>query len=91
MDTEYDNYPYHDRIAANRDVMVGKPVVKGTRITVEAVLEFLAGSYNLEELYEAYPRLTREDLTACLLYARDAVHREWQSSPQANRDALAKA
>ena len=53
--------------------MVGKPVVRGTRIPVELVLGWLAENADIAELFEAYPELTREDVKACLRYAQAAV------------------
>jgi uncharacterized protein (DUF433 family) len=61
--------PYHDRIVADPDVMVGKPVVKGTRIPVELVIEELAANPNVDELLAAHRDLTREDVQAYLAYA----------------------
>ena len=54
-------------------IMVGKPVVRGTRIPVELVLKRLAQDLDLQTLFEAYPRLTREDVQACLEYAQTLV------------------
>jgi len=71
MATEKANY--HDRITQDPAVMVGKPVVKGTRIPVELVLEQLSYNLDLEELFAAYPRLTIDDVKACLAYAQAAV------------------
>jgi uncharacterized protein (DUF433 family) len=67
---------YLDRIVVDPDIMVGKPTVKGTRIPVELVLEQLAYNLNLDELFAAYPRLTREDVQACIAFAGRAVKRE---------------
>lgn len=53
--------------------MVGKPVVKGTRIPVELVLEELAHNPDLNELFAAHPALTIEDVQACLAYAHELV------------------
>ncbi len=53
--------------------MAGKPVVKGTRIPVEVVLEQLAFKPDLEELFAVYPELTLDDVRACLAYARERV------------------
>jgi uncharacterized protein (DUF433 family) len=64
---------YHDRIVQNPKIMVGKPVVKGTRIPVELVLEELACNPNLDELFAAHPALTIEDVQACLAYAKEVV------------------
>jgi uncharacterized protein (DUF433 family) len=65
-----------DRIVQDPAIMVGKPVVKGTRIPVELVLEHLAENPDLDDLLAAYPRLTIEDVQAVLVYARDAVMAE---------------
>jgi uncharacterized protein (DUF433 family) len=64
---------YHDRITQDPAIMVGKPVVRGTRIPVELVLEQLSYNLDLDELFAAYPRLTAEDVKACLAYAHAAV------------------
>jgi len=58
-----------ERITINPDVCNGKPVVKGTRITVQTVLEFLAAGDSVEDVLEEYPTLVREDVQACLDYA----------------------
>jgi uncharacterized protein (DUF433 family) len=65
-----------DRIVRDPAVMVGKPVIRGTRVPVELVLGFLAAKPDLGELYVAYPHLTLDDVKACLAYARLAVHRQ---------------
>ena len=62
-----------DRISVDPQVMVGKPVVKGTRIPVERVLAQLAGSLDMDELFAAFPHLTVEDVQACLAYAHDTL------------------
>lgn len=67
---------YEDRIVMDPEIMVGKPVVKGTRIPVERVLGHLAGAPDLEDLFAAYPRLTLEDVKACLAYAQAAVEQK---------------
>lgn len=64
---------YLDRIEQNPDVLVGKPVVKGTRIPVALVLGHLAHNPDLAELFAAYPHLTLEDVRACLSYAQAMV------------------
>ena len=67
-------YPkYQDRIIVDPEIMVGKPVVKGTRIPVELVLKRLAQDLDVETLLEAYPRLTLDDIRACLEYAQAVV------------------
>lgn len=58
-----------ERITINPDICNGKPVIHGTRITVQTVLEFLAAGDAVEEVLQEYPSLTREDVQACLDYA----------------------
>ena len=65
-----------ERIVVDPDILVGKPVVRGTRIPVYAVLRHLAQDIDLDDLFEAYPRLTREDVKACLEYAAALVEGE---------------
>ncbi len=56
----------HDRITSDAEVMLGKPAIRGTRITVEHILEELAAGMTFDELLAAYPRLEREDIEAAL-------------------------
>ena len=58
-----------ERISIKPDVCNGRPVVRGTRIAVQTVLEFLAAGDSVEEVLEEYPRLTRADVQACIDYA----------------------
>jgi uncharacterized protein (DUF433 family) len=67
---------YEDRIAVDPEVMAGKPVVKGTRVPVELVLQRLASNPDVAELLAAYPHLTIEDVKACLGYARAVIEGE---------------
>jgi len=62
-----------DRIERNPKVMMGKPVIKGTRIPVELILRKLSEGATLEELLDAYPHLSREDIRAALAYAAEAL------------------
>ena len=64
------------RIDSNPAVMLGKPVVKGTRITVELILRKISGGYSFEEILEMYPQLTREDILAAVEYAASAIANE---------------
>ncbi len=61
------------RITVNPDVMVGKPTIRGLRITVEQILKALAGGVTIDELLEDYPELEREDIQTVLLYASERV------------------
>jgi len=58
-----------DRISVNPRVMVGKPVIRGTRLTVEYILELLAHGTAIEDILEEYPGLVKDDIYACLLFA----------------------
>lgn len=57
------------RIVINPDVCNGLPVLEGTRITAQTVLEFLSAGDSIEEVLEEYPALSREDVLACLAYS----------------------
>ena len=63
-----------DRIEVNPKVMLGKPVIRGTRIPVEIILEKLAAGITSEDLLRSYPRLTAEDISAALLFAAQSLH-----------------
>ena len=62
-----------DRIVLNPQVMLGKPVIKGTRLTVEFILGLLAHGASEQEVLEEYHHLTSEDIHACLLFASRTV------------------
>ena len=62
-----------DRIVADPAVLVGKPVIRGTRIAVEFVLELLANGWSEAEIVRNHPGLTVDDIRACIAYARDLV------------------
>lgn len=65
-----------NRITIDADVMQGKPVIRGTRITVDLVLRKLAEGARESDLLDAYPHLTTEDIRAALTYAADTVSHE---------------
>ena len=60
-----------DRIEVNPRIMLGKPVIRGTRVTVELILRKLSEGATEAELLDAYPRLTRDDIRAAIGYAAD--------------------
>jgi uncharacterized protein (DUF433 family) len=60
-------------VVSNHTVMMGKPVIAGTRITVELVLEKLAAGETVDQILEAHPRLTREGIQAALSFAAEAL------------------
>ncbi len=63
----------HDRIEVNPEVMIGQPVIRGTRITVELILRKLSEGVTEVDLLDAYPRLTRQDIQAALAYAANSL------------------
>jgi uncharacterized protein (DUF433 family) len=65
-----------DRIEINPKVMMGKPVIRGTRIPVELILRKLGEGAKERELLEAYPKLTKEDIQAAIRYAADTLAHE---------------
>jgi uncharacterized protein (DUF433 family) len=65
-----------ERITIDPKVMGGKPCVRGTRLTVRLIVNLLAHGAPLEEIFEDYPHLTHEDISACLLYAADLLDRK---------------
>ncbi len=64
-----------DRIAVNSKILVGKPVVKGTRLSVEYILNLLAHGSTMSEILEEYRGLTPEDIYACLLFATRSLEK----------------
>ena len=85
-----DPRPYQDRITADPRILSGKPVVRGTRIAVDLVLEELAQNPAIDELLAAHPDLTRDDVQACLAYARAIVTGE-DVSPKPPKGARSDA
>lgn len=65
-----------ERIEIDARKMMGKPIIKGTRITVELLLRKLAEGATEADLFDAYPRLTREDIRAAIAYAADTIAHE---------------
>lgn len=72
-----------DRVTINPDVCNGRPVVRGTRIAVQTILEFLAAGDSIEEVLEEYPSLVREDVQACLDYASRVMGNHFSVVPTA--------
>lgn len=67
---------YTDRVVTNPAIMLGKPVIKGTRITVELILRKLSEGMSIEQLLASYQHLSREDILAALTYASDLIANE---------------
>lgn len=73
---------YTDRVVSDHRVMLGKPVIKGTRITVELIIKKMSDGASVEDLLKMYDHLKREDIMAALAYAADLL---------AGEEAIAKA
>jgi uncharacterized protein (DUF433 family) len=67
----------HERIVSDPDIMMGKPTIKGARITVELILEGLGDGMTAAELLEGYPHLMPGDVHAALRFAADRLHDDW--------------
>ena len=67
---------WQDRIAVDPRILAGKPLVKGTRISVELVIDLLAAGWTTEQILDNYPTLISEDIQACLAYASEILHAE---------------
>ncbi len=67
---------WRDHIFSDPEVLVGKPVVKGTRVSVDLVLDRLVDGWTAEDLYQSYPRLTPEALQAVFAFAAEVLKEE---------------
>ena len=66
----------HPRIALAPDLLAGKPVIRGTRPSVEFVIGLMADGWSEADILANYPGVTRDDIIACLAYARDTLSSE---------------
>ena len=66
-----------ERITFDADLCNGKPTIRGLRITVETVLDFLSNGNSTDEILESYPFLEKEDITACLSFATKVMHNQY--------------
>ena len=64
---------WEERIEINPSVLVGKPVIRGTRLAVEFIVELLANHWSEQQIIENYPGITQDDISACLHYATDML------------------
>lgn len=67
---------WRERIIVNPNILVGKPVIKGTRISVELIIDLLARGYSNEQILHQYDHITAEDIQACLGYASETLRSE---------------
>lgn len=67
---------YKNRIEINPNILSGKPIIKGTRISVEFILELLSQGWSYEDILKNYPQLTREDILASMEYSLEVIKEE---------------
>jgi uncharacterized protein (DUF433 family) len=67
---------WRSRIVIDPKILVGKPVIRGTRIAVELVVDLLAAGWTHQQLVESYPHISEQDILACLTYAGELLHEE---------------
>jgi uncharacterized protein (DUF433 family) len=76
MKTEKMSY-LNNRISIDPDICNGKPTIRGKRITVQTILEFLSAGESQENILKQYPSLTSEDITSCLLFASELMNHKY--------------
>ena len=64
---------WRDHIQSDKEILLGKPVIKGTRLSLEFILQRLADGWTEQQLMENYPRLTKEDLQAVFIYMHECM------------------
>jgi uncharacterized protein (DUF433 family) len=67
---------WRDRITVDPDILVGKPIIKGTRISVQLILDRTADGWSIEDILAAYPHLSRDDVLAALSFAAELFRKE---------------
>ena len=70
------NCRWAKRIASNPDILAGKPIIAGTRISVELILDCMASGWSVEKVVAAYPHITPEDVLAALAFATDVLRKK---------------
>lgn len=67
---------WKDHVVVDPMVLVGKPVIRGTRISVELLMDRLADGWSMEQILESYPRVTREDVLAAIAFVTEVFREE---------------
>ncbi len=67
---------WKDRIVVDPDILIGKPIIKGTRISVDLIMDRLADGWTLEDITTAYPRVTRDDVLAAIAFVTEVFREE---------------
>ena len=66
----------YEHITSDKSILGGKPILRGSRVSVEVVLEWVASGATIEKIIESFPHLTREAVTEAVLYAKDSLKNE---------------
>ena len=69
------------RIIIDPEILNGKPAIRGTRVSVQTIVEFLGSGDSIEEILENYPSLTRDDILACLRFVADLMEHNFVVEP----------
>jgi uncharacterized protein (DUF433 family) len=72
---------YRNRITIDENICNGKPTIRGKRITVNTILEFLSAGDSTDEILKQYPSLEKEDVSACLQFAADLMNKNFTIRP----------
>jgi uncharacterized protein (DUF433 family) len=64
---------WKDYIVSDKEILLGKPIIKGTRLSVEHIISLLAQGWSEDQIFENYPRLTKESIQAVFLYLQDCI------------------
>lgn len=67
---------WKERVTVDTNVLAGKPIIRGTRISVEQIMDRLADGWSIDEIIEAYPRITREDVLAAIAFVTEVFREE---------------
>ena len=67
---------WRERIVSDPEILVGKPTIRGTRISVELILGWLANGWSFDQILESYPHITRDDILAALAFAAEMMQDE---------------
>ena len=67
---------YREKIFISPEIMLGKPVIKGTRITVEFIIKKMSEGMEIKDIMNEYPQVTRDDIMACLAYSADVISKD---------------
>lgn len=66
------------RIVIDQDICNGKPTIKGTRIAVQSIIEYISAGDSIDDVLDGFPNLTREDVEACLRFASELMNRNFE-------------